>query len=114
MKNEYSVDLDGKVVKFSNVDVINVIDTGMVYPTLKSIKEKELKECSIIYNYTCDTHICKFDACLTQIRESSELKSRGLRDTTLIVAQSLANNQELFAVKEAEDFCSRLQERVNS
>ena len=104
MSGNFEVKINGKTVKFSNVNVVNVIDTGMVYPTLKSIRENQLKECSVRFEYKCTEDACNFDSCLTAARQSAELKSRGLKDTTVIVLEALKNNQELFTVKEVGGF----------
>jgi len=87
-------------IKFSEVNIVNVADTGMVYPKFNLLNDKEVKECALSYEYTCDEVECNFDSCLYSIRQSSELKSKGLCDTTIIVVDALANNQDLFTVKE--------------
>lgn len=104
MNKDYSLKVGDTEMKFSNINIVNAIDSGMVYPTLNSIKDKELKECSLMYEYRCDEISCNFDKCLPLIRESSELKSKGLRDITVIVVQALSQNQQLFTVKEVGGF----------
>jgi hypothetical protein len=76
----------------------------MVYPTLKSIRDKELKECSIKFGYSCNELECDFDSCLRDAKQSADLKSSGLFDISAIVIDALKNNQELFTVKEAGGF----------
>ena len=104
MSGNFEIQINGKTIRFSNVDVVNVVDTGMVYPSMKSVQEKELKECNIKFEYNCTEDGCNFDNCLTAVRQSAELKSRGLKDTTAIVIEALKNNQELFTVKEVGGF----------
>lgn len=63
MNKEYSVEIGGKTAKFLNVHIVNMVDTGMIYLSFKFIKNKEIKECSIFYSYTCDDISCNFDKC---------------------------------------------------
>jgi hypothetical protein len=92
-------------MNFSNVNIVLIVDTGMVYPTYNnSLKEKEIKECALTYEYICDDVKCNFDQSLNAIMESSELKSRGLRDITVVIVEALSKNQQLFTVKEAQGF----------
>ena len=79
MSGNFEIQINGKTIRFSNVDVVNVVDTGMVYPSMKSVQEKELKECNIKFEYNCTEDGCNFDNCLTAVRQSAELKSRGHR-----------------------------------
>lgn len=104
MNPTYKFNVGDKQFQFSNIDVVNVIDSGMVLPQFKSLKDKEIKECDMVCKYKCDSEKCNFDTCLSQMRESAELKARGLKNTSIIVTEVIKNNQELFTTKEVGGF----------
>jgi hypothetical protein len=104
MQESYTFQYGDKSFKFSRIHVVNVIDTGMVYPQFKSVEEKELRECSLVFSYMMDAELCNFDNCLTQVKQSAELKALGLKDTVEIVVNVLKGEQELFTVREVGGF----------
>jgi hypothetical protein len=104
MNTSHSLKIGAVEMKISNVNLVDVIDTGMIYPILNSLTDKEVKECSLSFDYVCDEVKCNFDSCLNAIRQSSELKSKCLRDTSVLVVEALSNNQELFTVREVGGF----------
>lgn len=87
-------------VKLGEVCIANVIDSGMVYPQFKSVKDKEIAQCDNNFSYKCDKDQCNFDSCLSSMRNSSELNARGLRNTAVIVTGVIKDNQELFTANE--------------
>ena len=67
MSGNFEIQINGKTVRFSNEDVVNVVHTGMFYPSMKS-EGKKLKECNIKFEYNCTEDGCNFDNCLTAVR----------------------------------------------
>mmetsp|Transcript_7252 Transcript_7252/g.10789 ORF Transcript_7252/g.10789 Transcript_7252/m.10789 type:complete len:187 (-) Transcript_7252:31-591(-) len=104
MNRTYSFKVGDERFQFSNVDAVNVVDSGMVFPQYQSLKDNEIKQCDLVFNYKCDSDKCNFDTCLAQMRDSAELKARGLKDTSVIVAETVKDNQQLFTAKEVGGF----------
>jgi hypothetical protein len=54
MNKVYILKVGETEMKFSNVNIVSAMDTGMIYPTFNSLENKEIKECGITYYYLCD------------------------------------------------------------
>ena len=43
MSGNFEIQINGKTIRFSNVDVVNVVDTGMVYPSIEGTEGMQYK-----------------------------------------------------------------------
>ncbi len=102
--DKVAVSIEGKVLSMSNVDVVSAIDARMDYKALKEVRDDELKQCIAKFSYKCTDLECDFDRCLIGAKQSTDLKSAGIKDISVIVIEALKNNQELFTVKLAGGF----------
>jgi hypothetical protein len=99
--DKVAVSIEGKVLSMSNVDVVSAIDARTDY---KDVRDDELKQCIAKFSYKCTDLKCDFDKCLIDAKQSTDLKSTGIKDISVIVIEALKNNQELFTVKLAGGF----------
>ena len=102
--DKVAVSIEGKVLSISNVDIVSAIDARMDYKALKDVRDYELKQCIAKFSYKCTDLECDFDRCLIGAKQSTDLKSTGIKDISVIVIEALKNNQELFTVKLAGGF----------
>ena len=89
----------GESLELENGDLIGVVDSSFVYPTFKSIKEKEVKEIpsKMVFHYKCDSAKCEFP--IATLKESTELRSLGIKQTAEIVVDTINSNQQLFTAR---------------
>ncbi len=99
-----AVSIDGKVLSMSNVDIVSAIDASTDFKALKSVRHYELKACSIKFGYKCTDLGCDLDSCFRDAKQSTDLKSTGIKDISVIVIDALKNNQGLFTVRQAGGF----------
>lgn len=93
-------------VKFSLsfVDIAGIVDSGTVYPTAKSLGRKQLQQCHVIWEYSCDSDSNSLSAVAEAMKHSSELKAIGIKDTLVVVCETLARYPELFTVRDVAGF----------
>lgn len=98
------LDFDKREIALTEVQIVDIVDAGMIYPTYKSMKNKELSSCTLTTQYTFDAVRCDFAAALTIIANSSDLKALRVKDASYIICQCLANHPELFTVRDVAGF----------
>lgn len=93
--------VDGKRnLELEEIDIMSVVDSSFVYPSFKSLKDKEVAEISskLIFHYKCDSNKCEFP--ITALRDSAELKSIGIKETTDIIVSTIDAHQQLFTARQ--------------
>lgn len=93
--------VDGKQeLQLEEVDIMTVVDSSFVYPSFKSVKDKEMTEIptKLIFNYKCDSNKCEFP--ITALRESVELKSIGIKETAEVIVHTIDAHQQLFTARQ--------------
>lgn len=76
-----------------------IVDSSFVYPQIKSVNEKELKEAQIQLSYTCIDGTCNFSDALTSIQknnEAAELKALGVNQLTKVIVDLIDKNPDVF------------------
>lgn len=100
------LDDENKSMSFEmdNLDFISVVDSAFVYPSYKSVKEKELKEIpeKLTFYYKCDSSTCKFP--MTELMQSVGLKGLGIRDTAHLLVNTISENQDLFTARQCAGY----------
>ena len=93
-----------KSFEMNSLDFTSVVDSAFVYPSYKSMKEKELKEVpgKGTFYYKCDSTTCLFP--LTELMQSVELKGLGIRDTTHLLVKTISENQDLFTARQCAGY----------
>jgi hypothetical protein len=108
IKKTVTVSLDGvnkgEHFEMNNLDFTSVVDSVFVYPSYKSVKEKELKLVpeKLTFYYKCDSSTCKFP--MTELMQSVELKGLGIRDTTHLLVNTISENQDLFTARQCAGY----------
>ena len=93
-------------------DVINVspdqmkiaVASSTVFPTAKSMEDKEIKMASVRSVYKCSADKCHFGDALKCIQRSAGLNQKGVKETAEIVVNVIDQNQNLFTTHEVGGF----------
>ena len=104
MSTTYKFNIGGNEVTISTYDMVHIIDSSIIYPKTQSMKDKEIKLSRLVLRYKCDLINCQFDDVMKQIKENSELKALGVKDTVTAAVEIIAQNQELFTVKSCDGY----------
>lgn len=96
----FGVDGKQQPLELAEVDILTVVDSSFVYPSFKSVKEKEIKEISsrLIFHYKCDSSNCEFP--ITALKESVDLKSTGTKETAEVIVNAIDAHQQLFTARQ--------------
>jgi len=87
-------------LQLEEVDITSVVDSSFVYPSYKSVKDKEIKEIptKLVFHYKCNSNRCEFP--MTALKESMHLKSCGIKETTEVIVHTIDSNQQLFTARQ--------------
>ena len=87
-------------LQLEEVDIVSVVDSSFVYPSYKSVKDKEIAEIpsKLIFHYKCDSIKCEFP--MTALKESVDLKSIGIKETAEVIVHTVESNQQLFTARQ--------------
>ena len=87
-------------LQLEEVDIVNVVDSSFVYPSFKSVKDKEMTEIpsKLIFHYKCDSNKCEFP--IMTLKESIELKSSGTKETAEVIMHTIDAHQQLFTARQ--------------
>ena len=78
-------------VSVTNRKLTDLVQASIVYPKFKSVKDKEVKEAFINYDYHCSTTECFFSPVEEQITKCTLAESKGVREISAAIVKELRN-----------------------